>query len=83
MVTRVGVPVTQVHFLHLAEALQLLRGRAAGFRAALTQLQAIAARPGGKDPAFVDLTLRYGLDYCEWVVKWCETQERRLRRRAA
>jgi DNA-binding PadR family transcriptional regulator len=64
------------------EALQLLRGRAQGFRGALAELQTIADRPG-EDPPFVDLTLRYGLDYCDWVVKWCEKQERRLRRQRA
>jgi DNA-binding PadR family transcriptional regulator len=63
------------------EALGLLRGRAMGFGAALAELRAIDERPG-EDPLFVDLTLRYGLDYCEWVVSWCDQQERRLRRSA-
>jgi len=63
------------------EALNLLRGRAMGFGAALAELRAIDERPG-EDPPFVDLTLRYGLDYCEWVVNWCDQQERRLRRSA-
>ncbi|MBA2356850.1 MAG: PadR family transcriptional regulator [Actinobacteria bacterium] len=64
------------------EALGLLQGRAEGFRRALAELRAIDARPGD-DPPFVDLALRYGIDWCEWVVEWCELQERRLRRRAA
>jgi DNA-binding PadR family transcriptional regulator len=60
------------------EAIALLRGRAYGFGQALEQLQAIAARPG-VDPPFVDLALRWGLDYCEWAVDWCRQQEQRLR----
>ena len=63
------------------EALALLRGRAHGFGQALEQLQTIAARPG-VDPPFVDLALRWGLDYCEWAVDWCRRQEQRLRQAA-
>ena len=60
------------------EALGLLRGRAEGFRRALRELEAVDARPG-EDPPFVGLVLRYGIDWCRWVVEWCEEQERRLR----
>ena len=40
-----------------------------------------STRGRGEDP-FVDLVLRFGLDYCEWMVGWCERQEERLRREA-
>jgi DNA-binding PadR family transcriptional regulator len=60
------------------DALALLHGRARGFREALEALREIDARPG-EDPPFVDLVLRWGIDYCEWAVDWCERQEQRLR----
>jgi PadR family transcriptional regulator AphA len=63
------------------DGLHLLRARADRFRAALAELEAIASE-AGDDPAFVRLTLRYGLDYCRWEIEWCEAQERRLRRAA-
>jgi hypothetical protein len=36
----------------------------------------------GEDPPFVDLVYRWGLDYCEWGIEWCNRQERRLRKAA-
>jgi PadR family transcriptional regulator AphA len=63
------------------EALGLLRGRREGYRAMLEYLREIEARDGD-DPPFVNLVLRWGIDYCEWGIEWCDRQERRLRRAA-
>ena len=35
-------------------------------------------RPPGEDPPFVDLVLRWGIDFNEWGVKWCTEQLQRL-----
>jgi hypothetical protein len=42
-------------------------------------LRAIQALPGGPDPTFVDLVLRWGIDFNEWGAAWCEQQLKRLR----
>ena len=42
-------------------------------------LLAIQALPGGPDPTYVDLVLRWGIDFNEWGVRWCEEQLQRLR----
>ena len=62
------------------QALQLLEGRKRGHEEYLELLRAIEARPGGKDPAFVDLVLRWGIDFNEWGARWCEEQLERLRK---
>ena len=36
----------------------------------------------GPDPPFIDLVYRWGLDYCEWGIQWCDQQEHRLRQAA-
>lgn len=59
------------------EALELLEGRRRGHEEYLDVLRAIDARPG-EDPPFVDLVLRWGLDFNEWGVRWCEEQLERL-----
>ena len=41
-------------------------------------LHAIANLPGGKDPDFVDLVLRWGIDFNEWGARWCQEQQKRL-----
>jgi DNA-binding PadR family transcriptional regulator len=61
------------------EALWLLEGRKRGHERYLEVLRAIQALPGGPDPTFVDLVLRYGIDFNEWGAKWCEEQLQRLR----
>jgi DNA-binding PadR family transcriptional regulator len=63
------------------EALGLLRARREGYRLMLTYLQGLddGQEP---DPPFVDLVYRWGLDYCEWGIEWCDRQESRLRPRA-
>jgi len=61
------------------EALSLLEGRKRGHEQYLEVLHEIAALPGGPDPTFVDLVLRYGIDFNEWGAKWCEEQLQRLR----
>src|SRR5215210_891064 len=38
----------------------------------------IEARPG-QDPTFVDLVLRWGIDFNEWGAEWCRQQLERLR----
>jgi Virulence activator alpha C-term len=59
------------------EALQLLEGRKRAYDQVLEELRAIDARPG-VDPPFVDLVLRWGIDFSEWGAKWCEAQLQRL-----
>jgi len=65
------------------EALLLLEGRKRGHEQYLEVLRAIAALPGGKDPDFVDLVLRWGIEFNEWGARWCEEQLERLRAQKA
>ena len=65
------------------EALLLLEGRKRGHEAYLEILRGIEALPGGPDPPFVDLVLRWGIDFNEWGARWCEEQLKRLRRTKA
>ena len=62
-------------------ALGLLAARREGYRAMLEHLRSLDDGTGA-DPTFVDLVYRWGLDYCEWGVEWCDRQQRRLRRAA-
>jgi DNA-binding PadR family transcriptional regulator len=62
------------------QALGLLEARKRGHEEYLDVLRAIDARPG-RDPDFVDLVLRWGIDFNEWGRQWCEQQLRRLRRK--
>jgi PadR family transcriptional regulator, regulatory protein AphA len=59
------------------QALLLLEHRKRGYEQVLAALRAIDARPG-VDPPFVDLVLRWGIDYSEWGAEWCERQLQRL-----
>jgi DNA-binding PadR family transcriptional regulator len=61
------------------EALGLLSARREGYRMMLAYLRSLDDGEG-VDPPFVDLVYRWGLDYCEWGIEWCDRQERRLRR---
>jgi PadR family transcriptional regulator, regulatory protein AphA len=61
------------------EALGLLAARREGYRMMLAYLCSLDDGAGA-DPPFVDLVYRWGLDYCEWGIEWCDRQERRLRR---
>jgi PadR family transcriptional regulator, regulatory protein AphA len=63
-------------------ALGLLEARKRGHEQYLDVLKTIDSRPG-KDPDFVDLVLRWGIDFNEWGRQWCEQQLRRLKRRKA
>jgi PadR family transcriptional regulator AphA len=63
------------------EALGLLTARREGYRMMLAYLRSLDDGQG-EDPPFVDLVYRWGLDYCEWGIEWCDRQERRLRRAA-
>jgi len=65
-------------FLPREDALGLLEGRRRGHEEYLEVLRAIAALPGGKDPDFVDLVLRWGIDFNEWGANWCQEQLERL-----
>jgi PadR family transcriptional regulator AphA len=60
------------------QALMLLEGRKRGHEEYLEILRAIEALPGGKDPTFVDLVLRWGIEFNEWGARWCEEQLERL-----
>jgi DNA-binding PadR family transcriptional regulator len=62
------------------QALGLLEARKRGHEEYLDVLRAIDARPG-QDPDFVDLVLRWGIDFNDWGRQWCEQQLRRLRRK--
>jgi PadR family transcriptional regulator, regulatory protein AphA len=59
-------------------ALGLLQARREGYRQMLAYLRGLDDGTG-PDPDFVDLVYRWGLDYCQWGIEWCEQQERRLR----
>jgi DNA-binding PadR family transcriptional regulator len=63
------------------QALMLLEGRKRGHEQYLEVLRAIDAIPG-TDPDFVDLVLRWGIEFNEWGVSWCERQLKRLRGRS-
>jgi PadR family transcriptional regulator AphA len=63
------------------EALGLLMARREGYRMMLEYLRGLDDGQG-PDPPFVDLVYRWGLDYCEWGIEWCDRQGRRLRRAA-
>src|ERR687888_2803900 len=64
------------------EALLLLEGRKKGHEEYLEVLREIDARPG-EDPPFVDLVLRWGIEFNEWGAQWCEKHLKRLRTKAA
>jgi DNA-binding PadR family transcriptional regulator len=64
------------------QALRLLEDRRTAHEQMLEMLRAIDERPG-TDPDFVDLVLRWGIDFNEWGRQWCEQQLRRLRRKKA
>jgi DNA-binding PadR family transcriptional regulator len=61
------------------EALMLLEGRKKGHEEFLQVLREIERLPGGKDPDFVDLVLRWGIEFNEWGAQWCEKHLKRLR----
>jgi DNA-binding PadR family transcriptional regulator len=61
------------------QALLLLEGRKKGHEEYLQVLREIEARPGGPDPDFVDLVLRWGIEFNEWGIQWCEKHLKRLR----
>jgi PadR family transcriptional regulator AphA len=61
------------------EALLLLEGRKKGHEQYLEILREIENLPGGKDPDFVDLVLRWGIEFNEWGAQWCEKHLKRLR----
>jgi PadR family transcriptional regulator AphA len=64
------------------QALEQLRMRRRGHEEFLGILKEIEARPGD-DPPFVDLVLRYGIEYAEFNIDWCKRHERRLEKKEA
>jgi len=60
------------------QALGLLEARMRGHEGYLEILRAIQALPGGPDPTYVDLVLRWGIDFNEWGARWCKEQLERL-----
>jgi PadR family transcriptional regulator, regulatory protein AphA len=64
------------------QSLLLLEGRKRGHEEYLEILRAIEALPGA-DPTFVDLVLRWGIEFNEWGARWCEEQLERLRAQKA
>jgi PadR family transcriptional regulator, regulatory protein AphA len=58
-------------------AMLLLEGRRRWFEELLEVLRGIEGRPGA-DPPFVDLVLRWGIDFNEWGAEWCKVQLQRL-----
>ena len=69
--------------LPVEHALGLLHGRREGFRQMLEYLRGLDDGSGVPDPPFVDLVYRWGLEYCEWTVDWCDRQIERLQKAAA
>lgn len=61
------------------EALKLLEDRKTAHEQILEVLHEIANLPGGPDPTYVDLVLRWGIDFNEWGAQWCQKQLKRLR----
>jgi DNA-binding PadR family transcriptional regulator len=59
------------------DALGLLEARKHGHEQYLETLRAIDAR-AGQDPEFVNLVLRWGMDFNEWGAQWCQQQLDRL-----
>jgi DNA-binding PadR family transcriptional regulator len=64
------------------EALGLLEARKRGHEEYLGILRTIEAR-AGQDPDFVNLVLRWGIEFNEWGAEWCERHLRRLKKQAA
>jgi DNA-binding PadR family transcriptional regulator len=62
------------------EAIGLVRARRDGYAGMLAYLRSLDDGSGVPDPPYIDLVYRWGLDYCEWGIEWCNRQERRLRR---
>jgi DNA-binding PadR family transcriptional regulator len=63
------------------QAVGLLEARKRGHEVYLEVLRAIQALPGGPDPTFVDLVLRWGIDFNDWGARWCQEQLERLQSR--
>jgi PadR family transcriptional regulator, regulatory protein AphA len=63
-------------------ALGLLEARRRGHEQYGEILRSIDALPG-RDPDFVDLVLRWGIEFNEWGAQWCERHLRRLKRQQA
>jgi DNA-binding PadR family transcriptional regulator len=64
------------------EALGLLEARKRGHEEYVAVLRTIEAR-AGDDPDFVNLVLRWGIEFNEWGADWCERHLRRLKQHQA
>src|SRR5262245_49986795 len=60
------------------DALKVLEARKRGHEAYLETLRTIEGRAGG-DPDFMNLVLRWGIEFNEWGAQWCEQHLQRLR----
>jgi DNA-binding PadR family transcriptional regulator len=61
------------------QALKLLEDRKTAHGQLLEILHEIENLPGGRDPDFIDLVLRWGIEFNEWGAEWCEKHLKRLR----
>jgi DNA-binding PadR family transcriptional regulator len=61
------------------QALKLLEDRKTAHEQLLEILHEIENLPGGRDPDFIDLVLRWGIEFNEWGAQWCEKHLQRLR----
>jgi hypothetical protein len=60
------------------DGIALLEGRRRGHERYLEVLRGIAELPG-EDPPYIDLVLRWGIEFNEWGMKWCTEQLERLK----
>ena len=60
------------------QALRLIEDRRTAHEQILEILHEIENLPGGPDPTFIDLVLRWGIDFNEWGARWCQEQLERL-----
>jgi DNA-binding PadR family transcriptional regulator len=61
------------------QALRLIEDRKMAHEQILEVLHEIENLPGGKDPDFIDLVLRWGIEFNEWGAQWCEKHLKRLK----
>jgi len=64
------------------QALMLLEGRKRGHERYLEILRALDDRPEA-NPSWDNIVLRWGIEFNEWGVKWCEQELQRLRKQKA
>jgi PadR family transcriptional regulator AphA len=65
------------------DALELVRAFKRERKAILDKLRKIEIEPGKGQGAFPLIVLSYGIEFHEWVIRWCTRLERRLENTAA